>query len=207
MLRQHCTHTCLCKGAAASYADARRGDCRTEHPRLTTHTNYREGHGDLSPACSGILCVRETTMWSVLHDGVHVDLDENAGTRKPIDDQPGPHRKDTLEGLAHYPIDWLPIGTIGDIDGDFTYIGEAASGFFEQGLDVLHGLGRLGGSIAIAHELAIQGTPGLAPQIDTLASAYGHAELAAQILAIFVLLTGLEATQTLVRCAMGAGDG
>src|SRR5262249_12256952 len=62
MLRQHCTHTCLCKGAAAPYADTRRGDCCTEHPRLTTHTNHREGHGDLSPTCSGILSVREMTV-------------------------------------------------------------------------------------------------------------------------------------------------
>src|SRR5262249_3972117 len=123
--------------------------------------------------------VRETSPRSVLHDGVHVDLDENAGTRKPIYDQPGPHRKDTLEGLAHHLIDRLSIGAIGDIDGDFTYIVEAAAGFLEQGLDVLHGRGRLSGSIAIANELAVQGTSGLAPQIDTIASAYGHAEFAA----------------------------
>src|SRR5690242_16824116 len=97
--------------------------------------------------CSGILFVRETSLWSVLHDGVHVDLDENAGTRKPIHDQPGPHRKDTLKGLSYHLIDRLPIGAIGDIDGDLTDIVETASGFLEQSLDVLHGLDRLGSGI------------------------------------------------------------
>ena len=29
-------------------------------------------------------------------DGVYVDLNENAGTRKPIHNEPGPHRKDPL---------------------------------------------------------------------------------------------------------------
>src|SRR5262245_21863810 len=47
---------------------------------------------------------------SVLHDSIYINLNEDAGTRKPIHNQAGPYRKDPLEGLPHHLIDWLPIG-------------------------------------------------------------------------------------------------
>ena len=38
----------------------------------------------------------ESTGARPLYDGVHVDLDEHVGTRKPIHHQPGPHWGNTL---------------------------------------------------------------------------------------------------------------
>src|SRR5205823_58104 len=54
---------------------------------------------------------------SVLHHGLHINLDQNAGAREAIHNEPGARRKDALEALAHHLIDRLAIGTIRDIDG------------------------------------------------------------------------------------------
>ncbi|MBN9452787.1 MAG: hypothetical protein J0I42_12635 [Bosea sp.] len=48
----------------------------------------------------------------------------------------------------------LPIGAVGDIDGAFHDIVEAAAGFFEQGLDIVDALLGLGPGIADG-ELAV----------------------------------------------------
>src|SRR5215831_15361147 len=126
------------------------------------------------------------------HHSFHVDLDQNTGARKAIDNESGTGREDALEVLAHHLIDRLAVGTIRDIDGELTDIVETGTGFLKQHLDIGHRLSGLSRSVAIADKLAIQRAAGLTAQVDALPRTHRHGKLAAQILAISVLLAGLE---------------
>ena len=138
---------------------------------------------------------------------LNIDLHLHLGHGESFDDESCRHGWYPFEVATDRVVDGDTIGPIGNVGRHFADVCEARSRFLEQLRDVAHGLGGLGGGIAIADELTVQCTPGLAPQVDTIAGAYRHAELAAQILAVFVLLARLEAAQTLVRCAVGACDG
>src|SRR5262249_34970614 len=135
---------------------------------------------------------------SVLHHGLHIDLDQNVGTREAVYNESGACRKDALEALAHHLIDRLAVGTIRNIDGDLADIVETSAGFLQQHLQIRHRWGSLARGFAIADELATQRAAGLTAQVDTLPRPHRHGKLAAQILAVSVLLAGLELAQTLV---------
>jgi hypothetical protein len=78
-----------------------------------------------------------TRLWD---DGLDVDLHLQLGHGQPFDDEPCSYRRDAFEVFAYHIVDGLTIGAVGNVGGHFADVFQARSSFFEQHLDVLHGL-------------------------------------------------------------------
>ena len=131
-------------------------------------------------------------------DGVDVDLHHHLGARERLDHEAGGDRKDALEVAADDPVDVLAVARVGEVDGDLADVLELAAGLLEELLDAFHGVVGLGGRVADADHLAVEGEAGLAAHEDVVAGAHHHAEVVVEAL-LGVHVLGVELAQALVR--------
>src|SRR5262245_39523666 len=146
------------------------------------------------PTRENVMRFDSVAFHSVLHHRLDVNFNEETRTGETIHDQPRPHRKYTFQYMSNDLIDGLTVGTIYDINRDFANIVEAGARFLQQGFDIRHGLGGLGRGVARADKFAVQRAASLATEVNAIAGPHGHRKLAAQVLAVFVLLARLEFT-------------